>query len=69
MYKIGLCIGLYFMILQSVFCQISFVKQTIAKTDTSNFTKVDRAIKAGEFGEIHSLLIVENGQLLFESYY
>lgn len=69
MYKIGLCIGLNFMILQSAFCQISFAKQNKATVDTNNFTKVDRAIKAGEFGEIHSLLIVENGQLLFESYY
>lgn len=33
------------------------------------FKTVDSAILAGEFGEIHSLLIVQNGKLIFENYY
>jgi CubicO group peptidase (beta-lactamase class C family) len=35
----------------------------------STFQKVDSAIRANEFGEIHSLLVVKEGKLLFEGYY
>jgi CubicO group peptidase (beta-lactamase class C family) len=33
------------------------------------FAPADSAILAGEFGEIHSLLVIENGRLVFEKYY
>lgn len=33
------------------------------------FVAADSAISAGEFGEIHSLLVVQNGRLIYEKYY
>lgn len=33
------------------------------------FHRADSAIIAGEFGEVHSLLVMENGELVFEKYY
>jgi len=35
----------------------------------SRFAAADSAILAGEFGEVHSLLVVEQGRLVFEKYY
>lgn len=35
----------------------------------NRYALVDSAIRAGEFGEIHSLLVMQNGQIAFEQYY
>lgn len=43
--------------------------QTTQSIVSPPFQAADSAILAGEFGEIHSLLVMENGELVFEKYY
>lgn len=47
------------------FCQIDF---TISNPDP-RAVRADSAIRAGEFGDVHSLVVVKKGKLVFESYY
>lgn len=42
---------------------------TIQPPDPNRLTELDSQIEAGDYGEIHSLLIQQQGQLIWESYY
>jgi CubicO group peptidase (beta-lactamase class C family) len=49
--------------------QIDFTGGQNNTTSNGRFFKADSAIRANEFGEVHSLIIVKNGKLIFEQYY
>ncbi|MBK6544615.1 MAG: serine hydrolase [Saprospiraceae bacterium] len=54
----------------SLLCQKLLMAQiNFTNSERINFVTADSAIKAGEFGEVHSLLVIQNAQLLFEEYY
>lgn len=54
---------------QLIYCQVSFTLNNGQNNLSAKTHRADSAIKAGEFGEIHSLLVIQSGQLLFEEYY
>lgn len=58
-----------FTLTHPVFGQISFENNQGDWTKKTNLLKADSAILAGEFGEVHSLLVIKKGQLVFEKYY
>lgn len=49
--------------------QIDFKNKIAESIRHDKIFSADSAIAAGEFGEIHSLLVIQNGQLLYEKYY
>ncbi len=51
------------------FCQINFDKKPANNDLYRNALLADSAIKAGAFGDVHSLLVVKGGKLAFEGYY
>ncbi len=58
------------MFASNVFAQINFVQnKNFDKTLYNNALLADSAIKAGEFGTMHSLIVIKNGILVFENYY
>lgn len=54
---------------KEILSQINFEKVTYESELYQRVLKADSAIKAGEFGTTHSLLIIKNGLLVFEAYY
>ena len=52
-----------------VFAQINFQEKTEDPILFGRALSADSAIKKGEFGTVHSLLIVKEGRVLFENYY
>jgi len=53
----------------ALFSQVSFEPVKTPVEWTSKLAKADSAIRAGEFGTIHSLLVLQDGRLVFEQYY
>lgn len=51
------------------FAQIKFNEKFADEKLYNKALSADSAIKAGEFGTVHSLLIVKNGKVVFENYY
>ena len=49
--------------------QIQFDEVVVPNAYHELFNRVDEAILADEFKTVHSVLVVENGQLMFEKYY
>lgn len=49
--------------------QIDFEYNLTDKNLAKRFQAADSAIRAGEFGNIHSLVVIKNGRLIHESYY
>ena len=49
--------------------QINFYDKSINQDLLNKAMKADSAIKANEFGPVHSLIIIEDGKLVFENYY
>ncbi len=58
-----------FMLAHPVFGQIDFDATNGDWITNQNLLKADSAILAGEYGEVHSLLVIRNGRLVFEKYY
>lgn len=58
-----------FALTANAFSQINFEKKGIDETLYNKALSADSAIKAGEFGTVHSLLIVKDGKIVFENYY
>lgn len=55
-----------------VVCSMSTLAQINFESDhkyIERFHRADSAIKANEFGIVHSLVVVQNGKLIFENYY
>ncbi|AXT19521.1 class C beta-lactamase-related serine hydrolase [Flavobacteriaceae bacterium AU392] len=59
----------FYLLTTNVFSQINFEEKSIDETLYNRALSADSAIKKGEFGTVHSLLIVKNGKVLFENYY
>ncbi|MCB0607923.1 MAG: serine hydrolase [Lewinella sp.] len=53
----------------SIACQIDFSHYRPGPQDDPAFLRADSAIRADAYGEVHSLLVVEKGKLVFERYY
>lgn len=53
----------------SIYGQINFDKKIVDTRFSKKVIAADSAIKAGEFGTVHSLLVIKDGKVLFENYY
>lgn len=51
------------------FAQLKFEERFVDEKLYSKALSADSAIKAGEFGTVHSLLIIKDGKVVFENYY
>lgn len=58
-----------FLLANNAFSQIKFDEKCIDEKLYNKALSADSAIINGEFGTIHSLLIIKDGKILFENYY
>jgi CubicO group peptidase (beta-lactamase class C family) len=49
--------------------QIDFTKTSLHSTLQQKAVQADKAISDGDYGDVHSLLVVKEGKLVFEKYY
>lgn len=57
------------LLVNNVFSQIKFDEKCIDEKLYHKALSADSAITKGEFGTVHSLLIIKDGKVLFENYY
>ncbi len=58
-----------FLLINTISAQIDFDKTLSSDPLFIKALKADSAIKSGEFGEVHSLIIIKDGKVVFENYY
>lgn len=59
----------FLLLINNAFSQIKFDEINSDKKLYNKALSADSAIKKGEFGDLHSLIIIKDGKVLFENYY